>query len=818
MLKNYLRIAYRNLTKNKVFSSINILGLAVGMAVCLLILQYVSFELNYDGFHEHADRIYRVALHKYQENGNDLEIATNYNALPLALRKDLPEVDLTTHFHSPTQGGNWVFSRQDTKGLVQFDEKKIFYADEFFLQIFSFGMVAGDAVTALKEPYSIVLTASAAQKYFGNDWTGTDVIGQTIRVSSVLGDHEHKITGIVKDVPPNSHLQFDLLLSANTFDDLYPEEQFATNWQWYDTYVYLLAKPGVTEEQIQRKLPDFLSHYSEEIGEGKKVKSKLILQPLEDIHLYSHLVQEASVNGSYKQVYFLTAVAILLIVLACLNYINLTTAQSLTRVKEVGIRKFIGASKSQLIQQSLTETLLLNSIAVCLALTFALPVTPFISELTGIEINVFSYADFFPFLLVIFAGTTLLSCAYPAYFIVSFQPVQAIKGKASGKTNVSYVRNSLVVFQFMVSTLVICFTLLVYQQYQFMTSQSLGFDDQVLIVNTPAVRTTKGSPEYATKLKTFKNQLLSDINIQSVTASTQIPGTDLIWSTSKISREGQGDEAGIDMNFIGVDHNYIETLGLQILAGQNFPIEPNYKEDPYILNESAMKALGFKDPEEAIHQYVVHHDKKHEIVAVVNDYHQRSLREPFVPLAFGNYPYHNEFFALKIASQNVSQTIEAIQNTYEEIFPENPFVYFFLDALFDQQYQSDVRFSRMFSIFSIIVILIAGLGLFGLSSYTAIQRTKEISIRKVLGASVHDIVALLSQDFLKLVLLASLLALPVAYSVMRQWLENYAFRIEISWWLLAVPVAMILLVAFLTVSLQTVKAALADPVDSLRCE
>ncbi|WKN43656.1 ABC transporter permease [Tunicatimonas pelagia] len=816
MLKNNVKVAYRSLLKNSVFSLINIVGLAVGISAFVLILKFVSYELSYDKWHQHSDRIYRVALNKYQGNQEVVPFATNFNALPKAIREYIPTVEKVTMPFRPASG-IFIFTYRQGDRIRQFQEDHFLYADEYFTTIFSYNFIAGNPALALEASFSIVLTESAARKYFGSDTKVEDIIGQRMEVSSFSQDIQHTVTGIVADVPANTHLSFDLLLSASSFEALYPEENFADSWEWYDTYVYLLAQTGTEATQLTTQLQSLLQTNSEAMGEGKSVKSKVVLQPLTNIHLHSHRQLEAEANGSYQHIAFLLIIASALLIVAGLNYANMSTALSLKRIREVGIRKYLGATKRQLRRQTLTETglILLLALAitlVCISLVLPqLPTSP-----------VFSANWFDPYFVasVVLGLTVLLVLIgyYPARFAARFEPINAIKGRYKGHAKLQYLQNSLIGFQLFIGLLTLTFTFMLYQQYQFMHQQNLGFEEQLLVFSAPTVQTVRGTEAYATQVQTFKERLIASGAIGSVSASTHVPGRLLEYSTSKIYAEGQDAGQGIDMNFIGIDADYVKTLGLKIVAGENFAEKSKSDEVPYILNEKAARALGFTDPVTAVGQYVTHHGSQHRVQAVVNDYHQKSLQEPIIPLAFVYLPTHHEYFMVKLASSDVASTIERVSALFAEHFPDNPFSYYFLDDAFQQLYQAEQQYSRFFNALSVLMILISSLGLFSMATFSAQQRTQEIGIRKTLGASTQGIIALLAKDYIKLLVLASIVAMPIAYVSMQLWLENYAFRIDVSWQLIVFPLVIILLVTLFTISFKTVQAALANPVDSLKQE
>ena len=817
MIKSYLSIAIRQLLKNRANMVINIIGLSAALTFSLLIFYYVGFELSYDGQHEHPKQLYRVALDKYQGENERIQIATNYNALPKAIRENVAEVTSVSMSSRPV--GNFFFTRKTVQNPVQFKEENLLFADEYFFDIFSYDWLVGDPSTALLNPYSLVLTESIATKYFGQDTPPEEIIGSFLQVSFFNYNINFTIRGIIEDVPANTHLPFDILLSVSSFEDLYPEENFDSNWAWYDSFVYLRAGEKVSPAQLNASIQALLARNSEALEEGAIAKSRIILQPLQDIHLHSHLQMEADVNGNYLQVLFLAILGVGLLLVSGLNYVNLHTVQSLKRIREVGIRKYIGATKRQLGLQAFTETFLLLTAALLISLTSLQLLLPWLQSQMGISPeNSFSFSHLIialPLLLLLFLG---LISAYPAYFIASFEPVKAIQGRFTGKIRMARLQRAMVGLQLMIATLALAFTWMLHQQYRFMQQQSLGFDEQLLIFSAPTVETEKGTEEYLSRVKTLKYELEKTGLIQQVTASTHVPGLPVEYSTSKIHAEGQDETSGVNMNFIGIDADFISTYDLQILAGENFRDDTNVNESALILNESAARALGFSDLSSAVGQYVIHHGRRKQILGIVNDYHQRSVKELVTPLAFKHYPGFHEYFSVKITSQQAPASITAIDQAFDKVFPANPFEYYFLDEAFQQMYEADQQYSLFFNVLSCLIIFIACLGLLGIAAYTAQQKTKEIGIRKVLGASVGNVIRLLTIDFLRLALLAGMIALPLAHWAMREWLQNYAYRINISWWLLALPLLLVMLLALLMVGLQTVRAAFRNPVKSLRYE
>ncbi|MEQ9438279.1 MAG: ABC transporter permease [Cyclobacteriaceae bacterium] len=807
MLKNHLTIALRNLLKHKVFSLINILGLAIGMAACLLILQYVSYELSYDDFHANKENIYRLKQNRYNKGVLTTEWAAGCAAIGQAMKEAFPEVEEYTRFRSFS---GVVINRDAAGGPIRFKEEKMYMVSASFLPMFSYDLIQGDEATALEKPYTVVLSQSAAKRYFGEE----DPIGKRI---SVNDDNDFEITGVFEDIPTNSHLQFDFLFSFATFVE-WVGEQVETAWQWDGFYNYISLVPGTDPALLEEKIPTLIEEKAGEELREYDADMSFILQPLTDIHLYSDYMMEAEVNGNGDAVYALLIIALFIIVIAWVNYINLATARSVDRAREVGVRKVMGSLRRQLIRQFLTESVLLNALAVVLALVLVLVSYRYFSELTGkdLTLSLFTTASFWGVVVVIFLIGAFLSGLYPAFVLSAFQPVRVLKGKMSASKSGVLLRKVLVVVQFTASVFLIAGTLVVYRQITFMQDQDLGVDiDQTLVVEAPAV---VDDSVYADRVQTFKTGLLRNSSIKSVTASTAVPGNKPGWNAGGIRLIHQDDSESNQYRVIGVDYEYVPTFELDIVAGRNFSEDYGTDESAVLFNESAVKLLGFDTPEEVLSEEIFFWGDTFHIVGVLKDYHQESLQATIDPLIFRLIPASRSFFSMKVETAGLSGTIANAQEVYQNIFPGNPFAYFFLDDHFNQQYQADQRFGKTFGFFAALAILVACLGLFGLSSFMATQRTKEIGIRKVLGSSVAGIVALLSKDFIQLVIIASLIALPIAYGVMHYWLEGYAFRINIAWWLLVAPIIAVLLIALFTISFQTVRAALADPAKSLRYE
>ncbi len=816
MFRNYLLIAWRNLKKNRVFSFVNILGLAIGMAACLLILQYVSFELSFDRFHANAADLYRVTNDRFQ-NGKLIQHGTiTYSAVGKALDDDFPEV--INHAR--------VFPLNET--IIAYGDQKVselysLAVDNAFLQMFSFPLRAGNAKDALQEPYTVVISETLARKIFrytGDDFT--QFIGTSLQVASL--PQPHRITGICKDVPRNSHLQFNFLLSYPSIIINYEAADHSFTASDFRHYIQL--KPGTDYRKLEAKLPAF----SQRHFQGSKVSGsteQFFLQPLTRAHLYSDYEYEIGVTGNGTVVWALLLVAVLIIGIAWINYINLSTARAMERAKEVGVRKVAGAGKSQLITQFLAESVLLNLIALVLAVTVVQLTQPLFNRLLDQQLSlayllgkgVGGWAFTAGLALVIGLGI-MASGFYPAFVLSSFRPVAVLKGKYSASRRGILLRKVLVAGQFVATVALITGSLVVYRQVRYMSEKALGINiDQMLVVSAP--RLTEWDSTFIKRMESFKEELKGIANVMGAATSSGIMGDDL-GREFKVRRAGTDENTYFTVRSLYTSYDYVDVYGIKLVAGRKFsPLDHHpdgSKLHNILLNEKAVQVLGFASPREAVGKQVVVYDKAWDVVGVVADYHQKSLRNPIEPLIM--VPAYNTGnpISVKVRTENVARTVEAIKRKYEAFFPGNLFDYTFLDEQFAQQYKDDRLFGKVFGLFSGFAILVACLGLFGLSLYTITQRTKEIGVRKVLGASETSLLLLLSKDFLRLVLLSNLVAWPLAWWGMQLWLQGFTYRITLSPWLLLLPTVLVFIVAMLTVGLQTLRATRANPVRSLRSE
>lgn len=815
MLQNYFKIAFRNIIKRRAYSLLNVAGLAIGMICCLLLLQYVNYEFSYDGFHKKADHIYRLQLNSYQDGKLAWESATSYPAIVPTMIKDFPEV--VNGCRLIDAEGVFV----NTQNNTFFEEKKGYFADHAFLQMFDLQLTKGDPATALKDVDAMMVSETFAQKYFGAE----DPIDKTLVLRNFAGDRPIKISGIFKDYPANSHLIVDYLISWNTFKSLVaqldPENPDAleTSWGWYDFYSFIEVKPGTNLQALQAKFPAMWEQYNKDwIIPGTRW-NELELQPLKEIYLYSNINQEAEVNGNGKAVSFLLIIAFAILGIAWVNYINLATARAIERSQEVGVRKTLGAMRGQLIGQFLMESFLLNGAAFVLALGAVVSLMPALQTFTGKEIgmDLFQQPSFWLGTVAVFLLGTLVAGIYPAFVLSSFKPITAMRNEKASAGGVQLLRKGLVVAQFVASIVLIVGTIIISQQLDYMRNQDLGANiEQTLVIEGPSGNIPDSI--YQGQFNHLKEEWLRVPGVKSVTASTSVAGDEIYW-TGPIRWNNKGKEISLTHYHLGIDYDFLEAYEMKMAAGRNFSKEFGSDNRTAILNETSIKQLGIESPEAAIGQRIVRGGSDTlEIIGVVKDFHHQGLQKAHNPILILLRPTAASFYSLKVQSPNLREVTAQIEQSWRGTFPQTPFDYFFLDEFFNKQYQSDIQFGRVFSSFSMLAILIACLGLLGLASYSVLQRTKEIGIRKILGASGLNIVRLISKDFLKLVAVAIILAVPVAWYLMNNWLDTFAYRIQIQWWVFVLAGIAALAIALLTVASQAFRAAATNPVESLRSE
>ncbi len=818
MIKNYLKIAFRNVMKNKIFSIINIAGLSIGMAACLLILQYVSFQLSYDQFNKNVGNVYRVYNDRYQ-NGKLVQHGTiTYSAIGKAMQDDFPEV--INHTRVVPLGKNILIYENKKIG-----EQEAIAADNAFLSVFSYPLLAGNMMDALKEPHTVVLTATATRTMFNLQENNVSAaIGKLLTIGT--DSIPYKVTGICADIPENSHLSFDVLTSySSLYSGANAWKAAEYNFTESDFWHYLQLKPGTDYKQLEAKLPAF----SQRHFQGNKISGsdeKFFLQPLSKAHLYSDFEYEIGNTDSATVVWGLLIIAMLIIGIAWVNYINLATSRSVERAKEVGVRKVAGATKSQLVKQFLTESLIINMIALGVAILLITLLQNSFNDLIKHKLSL-SYIfmkglngyGIAVSIVLITLGGIFVAGFYPAFVLSSFKPILVLKGKFTASNKGAALRKSLVVGQFAITMALITGSLIVYQQMQYLSKQNLGINlNQVLVIKPPVL--TSWDSTFISHENSFTNELRKIPHVQGAATSWNVMGGETGRSFN-IRRADQDSTVHYTMRHNAITSGFINLYGIRLLAGRDYvstDFNPNFsKVRNLIINESASKLLGFATPQDAIGKTIIR-GRKWDIIGVINDYHQKSLRYPVEPSIFFPAYGTNSQISVKVDAADIQITMASIKKTYDAFFPGNLFDYFFLDEHFNAQYSNDVLFGKVFALFSGFAIFIACLGLLGLSLFATTQRTKEIGVRKVLGASVTNIVLLLSKDFVRLVLIAFVVATPVAWYIMHSWLQDFAYRITISPWLFLLAGIMAVAIALFTISFQAIKAALANPVNSLRSE
>jgi len=797
MLKNYMKIALRNLKKYKAYSLINITGLAIGMACCILIIQYVQDELSYDLYHEKADRIYRLVDALDMSGPTSRYLALSSAPFAPALKNEFPEVEDAVRFFLGRR-------RMVTYGENKYYEEGIIFADASLFRIFTFPLIEGDPETALEAPHTIVISERVALKYFGNE----NPMNKIMKINN----DDYLITGILRDIPRNSHFLADIFASMKTLEQIPTvQERFFQNWARHEFYTYLLLKEGYSASGLQSKLPEFIEkHAAQQIKTILGSTLSSTLQPLNSIHLRSHLQHEIGPNGDIKYVTIFSVIAVFILLIACINFMNLATARSINRSKEVSLRKVVGANRHQIIRQFMGESFIYTFFALFFAFLFVRLALPLFNSLTGKEIGVQDLGN------VIFLGAVvfilffvgLLSGSYPAFILSQHQPANVLKGTANIKSGRSLLRKGLVVLQFGISIFLIIATGTVLNQLDFLRNRKLGFDkDHVVVVTIRENAIRKNS-------EAIKADLKQNPHILNAAITIGVPGG--VVAGDAIQMVTEEGKKTVTVRMIYADHDYIKTMGMEIVKGRDFSREMSTDEnEAFIINEAAIRGLGLENP---LGTQVEWGDKKGTIIGVVKDFQFQSLKNEITPLFIQIWPVNTFVFAIRISPDNIPDTLAYIEKKWKELDPAHPFEFSFMDESFDRLYKNEEKLGQIFSTFSFLAIFIACLGLFGLALFMAEQRTKEIGIRKILGASVGRIFVLLAKEFVYLVLIANVVAWPLAYFLMRGWLQNFAYRVNMESWIYILSAVIAFVIAFITISFQALKAALADPVKSLRYE
>ncbi|HTE33991.1 MAG TPA: FtsX-like permease family protein [Chryseolinea sp.] len=795
MLKNYLITTFQYLQKHKTFSVINVVGLTLGLTVSFFALLYVNFELSYDSYHDNADHIYRVVTDVKSSTGIDYR----GSAVPLApaIQEAFPEIKAATR----TVLDYLIIQKEGGDA----SEEKIAYADSSFFSVFTFPFVSGNPDKALNVPFNIVLSESSAKKYFGD----TDPIGKMLLIN---GKDRAYVTGVMTDIPHNSHFRVDMLVSLSTLLEVWNPDM-ATRWISARASTYLLLHNNVNVSSLQKQFPSFVGkHYDQH-----EFQYTLLMEPLKDVYLYGKPRGSRSgsaITGNPDNIYILSVVAGFVLLIAAFNFVNLTTAFSLQRAKEIGVRKVLGASRSQLILQFLSDAILLSVGACFLSIVLVILLMPAFQQLSGKEIdfgiarNIKDIGWFV--LLAVTIG--LLSGIYPAIFLSGFKPINSLKGKLISPSKGIGLRRSLVLSQFSISIILVVGTLVVFQQLYFMQTQELGFKkDHRMVIDFQFDNNVKKHAE------TIKNQLTSLPGVADASISSCIPGRSNHKLDTEIENADHMNQAS-RMDAYFVDHDFFHQYEIEMIAGRPFSNEiTTDSTEAMIVNEASVKSLGYHRAEEAIGKKFAQWGRKGFIIGVVRDFHFQSFREEVQPLTFQMGDMAT-FLSLTVSNENLAPVIVNIERKWNQVAGGVPMTYFFADEAYDAQYVSEARFGKLFLSFAVLAIVLSCLGLVGLSAFSTAQRTKEIGIRKVLGSSVAEIMGLLSKDFLVLMMVAAVIAVPVSWYSMNRWLEGFAYRINISWWLFALAGITVALVAFATIGYQTLKAAYANPARSLKSE
>ncbi len=798
MIRNYLRVALRHTARNKSYSLINIAGLAIGMACCILIAHYVLYEVSYDNYHVDGDRIFRVAQDGQSQQERRIGAVTSAPIAP-ALKEDYPQIEYAARM---MRVGNLLVKRNEKV----FYEERCWFAETDLPRILTIPLLEGDSRTALERPMTVVISQRLAEKYFGDD----PPLGQILNAQGF----DLEVTGVAANCPQNTHVKHEMLISFSTLEAT--GYGGLSHWFLSNFYTYVKLAPNTDLADFSEQLKGFPERH---VGEELKASGEtliLFLQPVGSIHLHSHLIGETEPPGSPPYLYIFCTVGFFILLLACINFTNLTTARFAGRAKEVGLRKAVGAGRFRLAAQFLSESVLLSTVALLVALVLVELTSSFFSRLTGAQLHISTLLR--PGWLLALAGLAIVvgiaSGSYPAFFLSAFRPADILRGTSGLGSRGTTLRKVLVVGQFSVSIILVIGTLLTYKQIYFMKNKDLGFDkEQKLVIPLgSAVRAVDS-------FESIKAEFRRHTGVVGAAASAQLPGQHLSCWTTKLATES--DEKLRAMNYMYVDHDFIPQYGIEVLAGSAFGEQNDDDlQGGYIINQTAVGQLGFSSPQEAVGKRLLgcYDEKEMEIIGVVGDFHYRGLQSEVEPLVMLYRPRMFRNVTLTVRTHDVQQTIGFVKDKWQELFSEYPFDYFFLDTSFDRQYRAEERVGKIFAVFTFLGLFIACLGLLALASYAAERRTKEIGIRKVLGASVGSIVRLLSKEFLILVALANLIAWPIAYFAMSRWLEEFAYRINIGLGAFLLAAAFALIVTLITVSTQAIRAALANPVDTLRYE
>ena len=808
MVKNYLKIAYRNLVKYKFISFINIFGLTVGLACCMLILTYILNELSYDKYQPNADRVYRVTRTFLNPETKAVSLTLSTISPPFAplLKNDFGEIEDLTRTIS---NGNTPMKYKEK----MFNEDNVLFADDHFFNFFKATIVKGDPKRALADPYSVMMTEEVAKKYFGDE----EPMNKMIRIN--LGNYfDFKVTGVYKSFPANTHFHPEIMLSFNTLNDtlIYGADNLRTNWGNNSFFTYIRLPNNYDPKNLETRFPAFVDKH---MPTGVKYKpsqgTTLGLQKLTDIHLRSHTDYEAEENGDIKRVYIFSAIALFILLIACINYMNLSTSRSTLRAKEIGIRKVAGAERKEIVFQFLSESILVSYVSLIFAMALTWLTLPWLNKISGLQLTtdiLLKWQILVPLLLIPFV-VGVISGIYPALFMSSFQPIKVLKGFLKVGGGISF-RKALVTLQFAISIILIIATGIVFWQMRYMQNKILGFSKEHIV-------TIPYSTQLNDNYDAFRNELLTNSNIKNVGRSSRIPTGRLLDAMgARMESADTLAPVNADIKFVSADHDFISTYGIKMVAGRGFSRDYSLDTGAFLINEAAAKVLGFKNYDDAIGKNFGYGNRQGKLIGVFNDFHFESLHQKITPLVLLVPRNANSYgrISIKISGSNIPAALDRIESSWENFLPDTPYQYAFLDENFTRLYEAEQRQKTLLIIFASLAIFIACLGLFGLSAFAIMQRLKEIGIRKVLGADMSTIVALLSKDFLKLVAFAAIPAFVVSWYFMNKWLEDFAYRISMPWWMFLTAGILAAVIALVTISFQAIKAALTNPVKSLRTE
>lgn len=809
MLQNHITTTVRNFMRNKAYSFLNIIGLALGVTSFVILFHYLRFERSYDRFHKDSNDIYRVRVDQFFPGTPPMRFAVAFVPVGPAMVNEIPEVTSYVTMNKLAARGVVTYTPKNAEPVKHY-QTDIFYASADFFKLFSFELMKGEPETALNGPNQVVITESEARKYFGHE----DPMGKTLIRN---GTENFLVTGVVKDPPANSHMKFRMLLSFQTM--LTGRDFMLNNWGWWDFYTYVKTQPGTDPAVLQKKVDALVEAHVGERNRGNGSRTEFIMQRLTDIHLTSNVGYEHEPNGNIRTVYFLGIIAIFILVLSWVNYINLSTSRSLERAKEVGLRKTLGSPRTLIMQQFFVESLAFNAIAVLLGILMAWILQPAFSRFLGFDLPLTFDLIFFMLVAGMILIGTVLSGTYPAFVISSFSPLAALARSINvTRPRGMSLRKVMVIFQMSISIILIAFTFGIQRQVSFMTNHDLGMNiDQVLVLKGPAIRDST----YNVRFAGFKSGMQNHHLVKQIATSSDVPGKEIEWSSGFFIKGKDPDRTTV-MRILGVDYAFMDAYDVRLLAGRRFGAEAP-GDTVCIINSAAMAALDIDKPEDALGIVLDWNNRNFRVIGVADDFKYRGLSNETEPVIFWGSEAWPGYYSIKLnlgddARRNIGEIISLVEKQWQTRFPESPFDYFFLDDFFNAQYNSEVRFGRIFGLFSGLAIAIACLGLFGLSSYTVSRRTREIGIRKVLGANIASILFLLSRNYMQLALIAFVVAIPVSYLGITRWLNGFPEKFTPDVMLFVLPGIIVFLLMITIISYHTLATARSNPVDSIRNE